>query len=33
MVRLDSEPGVAVTQMAEEKMKRSDQEVLEDSSL
>lgn len=30
MVRLDSEPGVAVTQMAEEKMKRSDQEVLED---
>ena len=30
VVRLDSEPGVAATKVAEEKMKQSDQEVLED---
>lgn len=30
VVRLDSEPGIAATKVAEEKMKQSDQEVLED---
>ena len=30
VVRLDSEPGIAATKVAEEKMKQTDQEVLED---
>lgn len=33
MVRLDSEPGLAETEMAEEKMKQTNQEVLEESLL
>lgn len=30
VVKLDSDPGIAKSEMAEEKMKQSDQEVLED---
>ena len=33
VVKLDSEPGLAATQIAEEKMQQSDQEVLEDSKM
>ena len=32
VVKLDSDPGIAKSEMAEEKMKQSDQEVLEDFS-